>query len=80
MSLSITQGKAQLNPKRSQANVTIILNDEAHGVIEFKQDSYTVHEEDHNTTAHIPIARKRGTHGGLKVYYRYALKCCHSTN
>ena len=71
VSLRITEGKDELDPVKRQANVTILLNDEAHGVIEFNQDSYTVHESDHNTTVHIPIARKRGTHGDLKVYYRY---------
>jgi hypothetical protein len=72
VTLSISQGEAQLNPGRSQANVTINLNDDAHGVIEFSQNSYTVHENDQNTTAHIPIVRKRGTYGDAKVYYRYA--------
>ena len=70
VTLSISQGKAQVNPVRSQANITIILNDEAHGVIEFSEDTYTVHEKDHNTTVDIPIVRKRGTHGNVKVYYR----------
>ena len=70
VTLNITEGKAQLNPARSRANVTIVLNDEAHGVVEFIADSFTVHENDHNITARIPIVRRRGTHGILKVYYR----------
>ena len=70
VTLSVTEGKDELDPVRRHANVTIILNDEAHGVIEFSQDSYTVHENDHNTTVHIPIVRKRGTHGDVRVYYR----------
>lgn len=76
VTLGITQSAAELNPARSQANVTIILNDEAHGVIEFPQDSYTVQEKDHNTTAQIQIVRKRGTHGDVKVYYRFVLHEC----
>ena len=70
VTLSISEGKAQLNSARSQANITIKLNDEAHGVIEFSEDKYTVHEKDHNATVHIPIVRKRGTHGNVRVYYR----------
>lgn len=70
VTLSVTQGRAKVNNDRRQANVTIRVNDEAHGVVEFVQDSYTVQEKDQNTSAHISIVRKYGTHGDLRVYYR----------
>ena len=60
-----------MNPERAQVNVTIKLNDDAHGVVEFAQDSYTVIEKDQSTVANISIIRKRGTFGDVRVFYRY---------
>lgn len=73
VTLNITEGDSQLDPLRSQANVTIRANDEAFGVIEFSKDTYVVHEKNRNITARVPIVRKQGTHGALKVYYRCVL-------
>ena len=70
MSLSMKQSKAELDPMRRVANITILVNDEAYGLIEFLKDNYIAHENDHNTTIHIPVARKRGRHGEVRVYYR----------
>ena len=72
VTLNVVEGKAKINPARRVAHITIQLNDEAHGVVEFSQSHFTVKEKDHNATAYIPIVRTRGTHGALCVFYRYS--------
>lgn len=70
--LNVTSGNAEINPRSGVANITILANDEPHGVIHFTHKAYNVIEGNHEKTmiVHLEVTRDYGTFGDVRLYYR----------
>ena len=71
MLISVSLGKASINEKKSRVSLTILPNDNPHGVIQFTQQKLSVNEEENSVNVTLQIKRSDGLYGMLRVYYRY---------
>jgi hypothetical protein len=70
--VNVTSGEAVLNPQSRAANITILANDEPHGVVHFTNKTYNVVEGNDGNfpIAHLGVKREYGTFGDIRLFYR----------